>query len=98
MRKLIRKGTPPEVAITFMLAVPIVNLVAGFLFIGAGISALFRTVIPIAMLGCLESIPGMSTIFMMAVAFVLNLCCVADAMPNGLIVIGADISAVEEDE
>ena len=30
MRKLIRKGTPPEVAITFMLAVPIVNLVVGF--------------------------------------------------------------------
>ena len=29
MRKLIRKGTPPAVAITFMLAVPIVNPVVG---------------------------------------------------------------------
>ena len=169
MRKLIKKGTPPAIAITFMLAVPIVNPVvglstyiafsnnleiagirlvsgyilavligmitllafrrnlnsqiiksedhihnhgnkhcshcsteivngsdsrlkrliehtwtefteiAGFLFIGAAISAIFRSSIPIAILGELKNIPGLSTVFMMAAAFILNLCSEADA-------------------
>lgn len=173
MRKLIKKGTPPAVAITFMLAVPIVNPVvgfstyaafsldfriallrlvsgyiiavliglvtllvfrknldsqiisqhghghphshthshcchtgetkntasrikglidhtwiefteiAGFLFIGAAISAVFRSSIPIAFLSGLNSIPGLSTIFMMTAAFVLNLCSEADAFIAG---------------
>ena len=57
--------------------------VAGFLFIGAGISALFRSSIPIAFLGGLKSVPGLSTVFMMAVAFILNLCSEADAFIAG---------------
>ncbi|MDC7226007.1 MAG: permease [Spirochaetales bacterium] len=57
--------------------------IAGFLFIGAGIAAIFRSSIPLAFLGNLKNVPGLSTLFMMAAAFILNLCSEADAFIAG---------------
>ena len=53
--------------------------IAGFLFLGAAVSAVFRAIVSMQFLEVFKTVPGGSNLFMMIVAFVLNLCSEADA-------------------
>ncbi len=52
---------------------------AGYLFIGAGIAAFFHSTVPMGLLDIFHRFPGGDKLFMMASAFILNLCSEADA-------------------